>query len=59
MAAEDDRVLDPAHEQGLARMRDAGVELLGVKGLYYEWIRTVDRLALPGLPTVGPAGIVL
>lgn len=56
-----DAVASPgaAHEQGLARMRDAGVELVGVKGLFYEWIRTVARLELPGLPTVGPAGIVL
>lgn len=48
-----------AHEQGLTRMRDAGVELIGLKGLFYEWIRTVARLELPGLPTLGPADIVL
>jgi hypothetical protein len=34
---------DRAHEEGLARMRDAGVVLLGTKGLFYEWARTVDR----------------
>jgi nicotinamidase-related amidase len=32
-----------AHEQGLDRMRDAGVVLIGTKGLFYEWTRTVDR----------------
>ena len=32
-----------AHEQGLARMRDAGVVLIGLKGLCYEWLRTVER----------------
>jgi nicotinamidase-related amidase len=32
-----------AHAQGLARMRDAGVELIGMKGLTYEWLRTVER----------------
>jgi nicotinamidase-related amidase len=33
----------PAHELGLARMRDAGVVLVGTKGLLYEWLRTVER----------------
>jgi nicotinamidase-related amidase len=32
-----------AHEDGLERMRDAGAVLLGTKGLFYEWTRTVDR----------------
>ncbi|MFL5768184.1 MAG: isochorismatase family protein [Actinomycetota bacterium] len=31
------------HEHGLDRMRDAGAMLLGTKGLFYEWTRTVDR----------------
>jgi nicotinamidase-related amidase len=30
------------HAQGLERMRDAGALLLGLKGLYYEWHRTVE-----------------
>lgn len=30
-------------EVGLARMQAAGVVLLSVKSLYYEWIRTVPR----------------
>jgi nicotinamidase-related amidase len=32
-----------AHEHGLERMRDAGAVLLGTKGLFYEWARTVNR----------------
>jgi nicotinamidase-related amidase len=31
----------PAHEHGLARMRDAGVEIHSAKGVYYEWVRTL------------------
>lgn len=40
-----DAVASPgtAHEQGLARMRYAGAELLGTKGLAYEWVRTIER----------------
>jgi len=30
------------HELGLRRLRDAGVELNHAKGVYYEWIRTLD-----------------
>lgn len=48
---------DTSHEQGLQRMRDAGVVLIGTKGLAYEWVRAVDRLHL--LPGRAPAGIVL
>jgi nicotinamidase-related amidase len=33
----------PAHAQGLARLTRAGVELIGVKGLAYEWLGTVER----------------
>lgn len=33
----------PAHAAGLDRLRDAGVTLLSTKGLYYEWLRTVER----------------
>lgn len=45
VAAVHDAVAAPgrAHKEGLARMRDAGVVLLGTKGLFYEWVRTVDR----------------
>ena len=31
------------HALGLARMQDAGALVLGYKGLYYEWLRTVER----------------
>jgi nicotinamidase-related amidase len=30
------------HELGLRRIRDAGAELHHAKGLYYEWVRTLD-----------------
>ena len=30
-------------------MRDAGVQVLGFKGLYYEWLRTVERADRFGL----------
>ena len=45
VVAVEDAVASPgaSHGQGLARMRQAGVELLGVKGLAYEWLRTVER----------------
>jgi nicotinamidase-related amidase len=54
-----DAVASPgtSHEQGLARMRDAGVVVIGTKGLAYEWIRDVERLHL--LPGRAPEGIVL
>ena len=32
-----------AHEFGLERMRGAGVLISSVKGIFYEWLRTVDR----------------
>jgi nicotinamidase-related amidase len=39
-----DAVLAPsdAHDAGIERMRAAGVTLIGAKGLFYEWARTVD-----------------
>ena len=49
----------PAHDEGLSRMRGAGVELIGARGLYYEWVRTVGRLDLPGLPIDGPGDLVM
>jgi nicotinamidase-related amidase len=41
----EDAVASPgaAHDQGLARLTRAGVELIGVKGLAYEWLGTVER----------------
>jgi nicotinamidase-related amidase len=39
-----DAVLAPgdAHADGIERMRAAGVILIDAKGLFYEWVRTVD-----------------
>ena len=34
----------PGHELGLERMRSAGVILLNMKGLFYEWLRTVEEV---------------
>ena len=50
-----------AHAQGLARMARAGVELLGVKGLGYEWLGTVERATAFAAASErdAPAGIVL
>jgi nicotinamidase-related amidase len=54
-----DAVLAPgdAHGDGIERMRAAGVTLVGAKGLFYEWVRTVeaaweldDRLASVPVP---------
>jgi nicotinamidase-related amidase len=49
-----------AHTAGLDRLRDAGITLLSTKGLYYEWLRTVEqanrcraeRLSALGTPSV-------
>ena len=35
---------EPAHTAGLSRMRDAGVVIVNVKNLYYEWLRTVEQV---------------
>jgi nicotinamidase-related amidase len=32
-----------AHVFGIERMRDAGIAIVSVKGLFYEWVRTVER----------------
>jgi nicotinamidase-related amidase len=59
----EDAVASPgaAHDQGLARLTRAGVDLIGVKGLAYEWLGTVERAnefaAASGRDT--PNGIVL
>lgn len=56
-----DAVASPgtSHAQGLDRMGQAGVELVGLKGLYYEWLRRVDRLCDPWRPPTPPPGITL
>ena len=59
----EDAVASPgtAHEQGLARMSGGGVELIGLKGLAYEWLRTVERATEFGVATQrdAPEGIEL
>lgn len=59
----EDAVASPgtAHSQGLARMARAGVELVGLKGLAYEWLRTVERSVGfdAAIGQDAPAGIVL
>ena len=35
---------EPAHAAGLSRMREAGVVIVNVKNLYYEWLRTVEQV---------------
>ena len=34
----------PSHEFGIERMRNAGVIISTVKGTFYEWLRTVNRV---------------
>jgi isochorismate hydrolase len=33
----------PDHAYGLQRMRAAGIIVVGLKGLFYEWMRSVAR----------------
>jgi nicotinamidase-related amidase len=58
----EDAVASPgaSHEQGLARIRDAGIELVGLKGLAYEWLRSVERAwELDALLSDPPPGITM
>jgi nicotinamidase-related amidase len=59
----EDAVASPGtgHEQGLGRMSRAGVELIGVKGLGYDWLGTAERASAFNAATrrEAPAGIVL
>jgi nicotinamidase-related amidase len=50
-----------AHAQGLERLARAGVELIGVKALAYEWLGTVERASEFAAATgrEAPRGIVL
>ena len=34
----------PDHAYGLQRMRAAGIVVVGLKGLFYEWMRNVSRI---------------
>jgi nicotinamidase-related amidase len=59
----EDAVASPGsgHRQGLRRLRDEGVEILGIKSLAYDWIRSVELanrvLGLPAL--AAPPGVTL
>jgi nicotinamidase-related amidase len=59
----EDAVASPgtAQLQGLTRMARAGVELVGLKGLGYDWLRTVERARAFAVETgdEAPAGIQL
>jgi nicotinamidase-related amidase len=49
-----------AHDQGLGRIGASGVALVGLKGLVYEWLRTVaETNAHEGLLSDPPIGVVL
>jgi len=52
-----------AHAAGLERMQNAGALVTGLKSLYYEWVRSVDRsnrIRLEHFDRIGrPGGIVL
>jgi len=50
-----------ARKQGLARAAALGVEIVATRGLYYEWVRSLDRWAFAQAPpTISPpAGAVL
>jgi hypothetical protein len=52
-----------AHEFGLERMKGAGALVTSLKGLYYEWIRTVSMCNMMDevhLKRIGlPKGIIL
>lgn len=51
------------HAIGIKRMKNAGVVVTNLKGLYYEWVRTVERnnaIESEHLARIGtPKGIVL
>lgn len=44
----------PHHDHGLRRLRDAGVTVTSVKGLFYEWCRDVPTANALGELTRGP-----
>lgn len=51
----------PHHEHGLARLRDAGIRIASVKGVFYEWIRdlAIYRDRVSDLVDEAPAGLTL
>jgi nicotinamidase-related amidase len=51
----------PHHEHGLRRLRDAGITVTSVKGIFYEWVRdlaTYHRLE-PQMNMALPEGLTL
>jgi nicotinamidase-related amidase len=51
----------PHHDAGIGRMRDAGIVITTVKGMYYEWVRDLATLAKlkAAIGTERPAGLTL
>ena len=51
----------PHHEHGLRRLRDAGVTVTSVKGVFYEWVRDLVtyRRIKPQLNEALPEGLTL
>jgi nicotinamidase-related amidase len=51
----------PHHEAGLRRMRDAGILITTLKGMYYEWVRDLATLkhVKTAIGTGRPAGLTL
>jgi len=51
----------PHHEHGLRRLRDAGVTVTSVKGIFYEWVRDLEtyRHLQPQLNAALPEGLTL
>jgi nicotinamidase-related amidase len=51
----------PHHDAGLRRMREAGIVVTTVKGMYYEWLRDLATLARvkAAIGTERPAGLTL
>jgi len=51
----------PHHDHGLERLRDAGIRITSVKGIFYEWVRDlgVYRDRIGDLADEAPAGLTL
>jgi nicotinamidase-related amidase len=51
----------PHHQHGLERLRDAGLRITSVKGIFYEWIRDlgVYRDSVADLVDDAPSGLTL
>ena len=51
----------PHHDHGLRRLRDAGIAVTSVKGIFYEWVRDLEtyRRLKPQLNAPLPEGLML